>query len=389
MNEIFASALSELKQKDQLRKLSSFEGLPSKFIIRDQRRCLNLSSNNYLGLAQHPRLKEAATRATVELGTGAGGSRLLGGGNKLFDALELRLNEIRPLGKGLVFNSGFAANLGTLEVLSKIMGPIFSDKLNHASITEGLKLSGGQGTFQRYRHKDVTHLEELLKKYLDPKKPGIVCTETLFSMDGDFAPIGEILSLQKKYGFFLYLDEAHSTGCYPEFLNAAVESGRKENNLLVMGTFGKAYGGFGAYVSGSESCIDYLINHARSFIFSTALPPSVIATALEAIELVKEEPWRAGKLKAISDFSRKLMKEVDLDLGMSESHILPVIVGSNADAIKLSDFLFHGGFHAPPIRHPTVPIGKARLRINLTSEMEEGEMIQLTETLVAGLKTLK
>lgn len=386
MNSHFDATLQDLREKNQFRKIASLDGLPGKFIVRNTRRVLNLSSNNYLGLAENPRLKDAATKAVMELGTGSGGSRLLGGGNKLFDELELLVNEIRPLGKSLIFNSGFAANLGALEALSKVVGPLFSDKLNHASITEGLKLSQ---SFYRYRHRDVTHLEALLKEHLNSDKPGMVCTETLFSMDGDFAPLESLLSLQKKYGFFLYLDEAHSTGCYPELLQSAIKNLAADGKLLVMGTFGKAYGGFGAYLSGSISAIDYLINTARSFIFSTALPPSVIATAIAAIRLVEAETWRAEKLKSLANFTRQIFREAGLDIGLSESHIIPVIVGSNENTLKLSEKLFEDGYHAPAVRHPTVPVDKARLRINLTCEMEESEMVSLCESLVQGMKFLK
>jgi 8-amino-7-oxononanoate synthase len=383
----FSGRLEELRKRDQLRSLSAFEGLPGKHLVRDGRTCLNLSSNNYLGLAGHPEIKRAAAEAALEFGAGAGGSRLLGGGLPLHRELEEAVARMRPLGKALLFNTGFMANLGVIQALGPVLGPVFSDKLNHASVAEALR--GSPGSFHRYRHRDMTHLESLLAKHLGSAGPGLVCSETLFSMDGDFAPLADLLALQARYGFFLYLDEAHSTGCYPrlldEALRAATGKGIASGRILVMGTFGKAFGGFGAYVSGPAEAIDFLVNSARSFIFSTALPPAPVAAALAALRVAASESWRADKLAEISAGARKLFQARGLDIGSSESHIVPVIAGSNLRAVRLSEYLYHAGYHAPPVRHPTVPEGTARLRINLTCEMEPAEMEALADTLARGM----
>jgi 8-amino-7-oxononanoate synthase len=384
----FDQALAELGRQDQLRKRTAFEGLPGKFLEREGKRCLNLSSNNYLGLAGHTAIRRAAAEAALTMGTGAGGSRLLGGGLPLHRELELAVIKYRPLGQALLFNSGFMANLGVIQALAPVLGPIFSDKLNHASIAEALRPFSG--SFHRYRHRNMTHLENLLLKHqaLD-KGPGLVCSETLFSMDGDFAPLQDLLTLQARYGFFLYLDEAHSTGCYPRILDEVLKRGIATGRVLVMGTFGKAFGGFGAYVAGSESAIEFLVNTARSFIFSTALPPSPVAAAMAALKVAEAEPERAEKLGAIGGYTRELFRSQNLNIGLSESHIVPVLVGSNSNAIRLSEFLFQAGFHAPPVRHPTVPEGQARLRINLTCEIETTEINSLVEALVLGIKGLQ
>ena len=208
-------------------------------------------------------------------------------------------------------------------------------------------------------------------------------------MDGDFAPLEELLALQARYGFYLYLDEAHSTGCYPDFpgeaLAAGLSGGPGSGRILIMGTFGKAYGGFGAYVAGPSDAIEYLVNAARSFIFSTALPPSVAGAALEAIRTAEAEPWRRAKLAENAEFARGLFRSRGFDIGESESHIIPVIAGSNHAAMRLSEALYHAGYHAPAVRHPTVPEGRARLRINLTCDIERAEIASLADEVSSAL----
>lgn len=386
---VFAEALADLKDRDRLRSLSVLEGLPGKHVTRDGRRCLNLSSNNYLGLADHPVVKAAAAEAALAHGAGSGGSRLLGGGLPIHLDLERAVGAMRPLGKALVFNTGFMANLGALEALAPLAGPVFSDRLNHASVAEALRLM--PGNFHRYRHADMTHLESLLERTLGPAghagapsapagRPGLVVSETLFSMDGDLAPLEGLLALQARYGFFLYLDEAHSTGCRPDLLEYAMRRSLP-GRLIAMGTFGKAYGGFGAYLAGPVAVIDWLINSARSFIFSTALPPSAVGAALAALQVAEREPWRRERLEDLAGTVRESFLRRGFDIGRSGSHIVPVMAGSNAAAVALSEALFREGYHAPPVRHPTVPEGSARLRINLTSEMESSELGELAVAL--------
>ena len=383
----FTSALEGLRQQEQLRTLSALDGLPGKFLVRNGKPCLNLSSNNYLGLAGHAEVRRAAAEAALSLGAGSGGSRLLGGGLPLHRKLEESVTALRPLGKALLFNTGFMANLGVIQALAPVLGTIYSDKLNHASIAEGLRQSAG--TFHRYRHRDMTHLESLLVQHQGQggsgDKPGLVCSETLFSMDGDFAPLRDLLALQARFGFYLYLDEAHSTGCYPDLLDEAIRAGVASQRVLIMGTFGKAFGGFGAYVAGPDETIEYLLNTARTFIFSTALPPAPVAAALAALKVAQAEPWRAEKLAVLSSSTREMFHARKLNTGTSESHIIPVLTGSNAAAMRLSEYLLQAGYHAPAVRPPTIPAGTARLRINLTCEMELSEMEALADVLAQGM----
>jgi 8-amino-7-oxononanoate synthase len=386
----FDASLNEWREQDRLRSLTALDGLPGKYVLREGRRCLNLSSNDYLGLAGHPAVKQAAADAALSGGAGAGGSRLLGGGLPLHRELEVEVERMRPLGKALLFNTGFMANLGVIQALAPVLGPVFSDKLNHASVAEALR--SAPGSFHRYRHRDMTHLETLLSAHLKPgsgAQPGLVCSETLFSMDGDFAPLRELLALQARFGFYLYLDEAHSTGCYPdlagEALAAGAQGGSAPDRVILMGTFGKAYGGFGAYVAGPAPAIDFLVNAARSFIFSTALPPAVAGAALAALRTAEAEPWRRETLAENSAYARGLFRSRGFDIGASESHIVPVIAGSNRAALRLSEALFHAGYHAPPVRHPTVAEGTARLRINLNCAIGRAEIAALADEISSAL----
>lgn len=383
----FTAALGDLRQRDQLRTLSALDGLPEKFLVRNGKPCLNLSSNNYLGLTGHAEVRRAAAEAALSLGTGSGGSRLLGGGLPLHRKLEESVVAFRPLGNALLFNTGFMANLGVIQALAPVLGTIYSDKFNHASIAEGLRKSSE--TFHRYRHRDMNHLESLLVQHQGKgesgDKPGLVCSETLFSMDGDFAPLSDLLALQARFGFYLYLDEAHSTGCYPGLMNDVVRAGVTSQRILIMGTFGKAFGGFGAYVAGPDEAIEYMLNTARTFIFSTALPPAPVAAALAALKVAQAEPWRAEKLAVLSTATREMFHARKLNTGTSESHIVPVLTGSNAAALRLSEYMLQAGYHAPAVRPPTVPAGTARLRINLTCEMELSEMEALSDVLAQGM----
>jgi 7-keto-8-aminopelargonate synthetase-like enzyme len=238
----FAPRLRDLRAEDRLRGLPALDGLPGKFILREGRRCLNLSSNDYLGLAGHPQVRQAAADAALSHGAGAGGSRLLGGGLALLRDLEADIERYRPLGKALLFNTGFMANLGVIQSLAPLLGTVFSDKLNHASVAEALRAS--PETFHRYRHRDMAHLESLLSAR-QGGKPGLVVSETLFSMDGDLAPLRALLDLQARFGFYLYLDEAHSTGCLPGIAAVADDERNSDRRVLILATLVEPGGGGG------------------------------------------------------------------------------------------------------------------------------------------------
>jgi 8-amino-7-oxononanoate synthase len=327
-------------------------------------------------LANHPEIKKAALQAAEKWGTGSGGSRLLGGTQFPHVELENKLAAFHRAGRALLFNSGYTANFGILQAMGPAFDHILCDRFNHASIIDGLIQS--RKPFTRYRHVDMEHLEEILMKQQQPART-LVVTETLFSMEGDFVPLNELSDLQKRYGFFLYLDEAHSTGGYPEFLRPVEKQGY--NRTLVMGTFGKALGGFGAFAAGTSTLIEFLVNKCRSFIFTTALPASVTASALAALEVVHRERWRIDKIARLSETVRNMLTQKGFNIGQSTSHIIPVILGENQLTVDVSQYLFDQDIYALPVRPPTVPQGSARLRISLHCEMEDKELGRFVEKL--------
>ncbi|HEX2613801.1 MAG TPA: 8-amino-7-oxononanoate synthase [Fibrobacteria bacterium] len=388
----FREALEARRAQGLFRDPAVLDGAPGKWITRDvegaPKRCLNLASNNSLDLAAHPRLKARAAEALERFGAGSGGSRLLGGNLPIHNELEAALERYRPLTPGaraLVFNTGFQANLTVVSAIGELLGGVFADKLAHASVAEGLRLLPREAPFHRFRHNDIGHLEELLKQH-QPAAGGLVATESLFSMDGDFAAFEDLCALQKKYGFWLLVDEAHSTGAYPGLHERALRG--VPGRTILLGTFGKALGGFGAYVVGAPEVRDFLINFGRGFVFSTSLPPAVIGANLAAMEAADDttEAWRAEKLAAISGFARAELAKRGFDTGKAVGHIVPVILGDAARAGAVSAALLRHGFHAPAVRPPTVPAGTARLRLSLTAAFEESDVLSLCEALEASVK---
>jgi glycine C-acetyltransferase len=396
----FSVRLQGLRDQGQERTLVTLAGSPKKNVHLNGIDLIHCASNNYLDLAGHPALAEAAAKAARDGGTGAGGARLLGGTSTWHTELETKLAGYRPLGKALLFNTGFMANLGLIQALSQVLNPVFSDHANHASVMDGLMtLDRNNNSFHRYRHRDMNHLEDLLRSHAGGSgshpsaENSLVVSETLFSMDGDLAPLDDLFALQDKYGFWLLLDEAHSTLCLPDLLEPRLP-GRER--LLVMGTFGKAFGGFGAYVCGPEDAIAFLVNTCRPFLFSTALPPPVLAAAAQALQVAADEPWRVLALAKNAQHLRQGLRRQGFNLGASasgngngnakesQSHIVPVIIGSSEAAGKWSLSLREQGFHAPAIRPPTVPQGKSRLRLSLTSAFTSEEIDRLIAALVVA-----
>lgn len=381
----FTAALQRQRDQGLLRSLIPLPGAPSKWVMRDGVPCLNCASNNYLDLAGHPLMKKRALEALEEAGTGSGGSRLLGGNLPLHENLGRVVEQYRPLGKALLFNTGFQANLTLVSALGDALGGVFADRLAHASVAEGLRL--GRAPFHRFRHNDLNHLEDLLRKH-QPEPGGLVVTETLFSMDGDFAPLRDLAELQKRYGFWLLLDEAHSTACHPDLHLQGLRG--LPDRVVLMGTFGKALGSFGAYVAGPPEAVDYLINFGRGFIFSTSLPPAVLGANLGALEVVQseEEAWRPQQLLTIAAFARKELRNRGFDLGVSESHIVPIHMQTPERAVSVAALLLKDGIHAPAIRPPTVPEGTSRLRLNLTAAFTEEDVMRLVDALERSLRAV-
>jgi 8-amino-7-oxononanoate synthase len=324
---------------------------------------INFSSNNYLGIANHPELAAAAKEAIDRYGCGSGASRLISGNMALHEELENRLAEFKGTEAALVFNSGFQANTGVISTLASEGDAIFSDTLNHASIIDGCRLSRAK-TFV-YAHSDLNQLETALKQTPAARRKLIV-TETIFSMDGDEAPLVGIVELAEKYDALVMVDEAHATGIFGARGAGVVQKlGLGERVLVQMGTLGKALGGFGAYVAGSRGLCDLLVNRCRSFIFTTSLPPAVMAMAMAAIDIVKRETGRREALYHNCGNLKEGLRGLGFQLGASESPILPLIVGDASECMRLSNSLLEKGVFAQGIRPPTVPQGTSRLRITL------------------------
>ena len=374
MYENYSKILDELKSKSHFRDLKDYEGKDEKYIYFKSQKLLNLSSNNYLNFADNKEItKEFLDFAGDKYSFGSASARLLTGTLPVYKELEELISNLYGKEATLIFNSGYHANVGITSALCQNGDVIFSDKLNHASIIDGMQLA--RGKFFRYPHLDMNALETLLEKERKNYHNAIIFTESVFSMDGDIAPLKKIVELKKKYNCILLIDEAHAFGVFgKKGLGVADELGIIADVDLIVGTFGKAIGSVGAFVTGSKTLIDFLINKSRSFIFSTAIPPINVAFTKWIIE---------NKLHEVNGKSRNMLA-LGRKIG-SESHIIPVVVGENKDTIDLCEVLFHNGYFTLPIRPPTVPAGTSRIRISLTCEIEENELEKLKECISEGV----
>ena len=364
MNTSFLQTeLKNLRDKGLYRSLRRVEGDQGSTLLIDDRQVINFSSNNYLGLANHPALRAAAKEAIDRYGCGSGASRLISGNMTLHEELEDKIAELKGTEGALVFNSGFQANTGVIPVLVGKGDVILSDALNHASIIDGCRLSRSEVVV--YGHCNMDQLELALKQ-APVRGRKLIVTESLFSMDGDEAPLADIVSLAEKYGATVMVDEAHATGVYePNGAGLVAKLGLGDRILIQMGTLGKALGGFGAYIAGTRSLRELLINRCRSFIFTTSLPPAVMAISIAALDLVKKEPQRRRELRENSEQLRDGLKALGFILGDSRSQILPLMVGDATRCMQLSELLLENGVFAQGIRPPTVPVYTSRLRITL------------------------
>ncbi len=333
-------------------------------VERDGRRLVNLSSNNYLGLAGHPAIAEAMARAS-ERGAGATASRLVVGTDREVLELEERIAAFDGAEAALLFGSGYLANVGVLSALVGRGDAVFSDRLNHASIIDGIRLS--RAAVHRYEHGDAEHLEALLSA-ADPSGRRLIVTESVFSMDGDVAPLEAIADLAGRHGAALVVDEAHAGGVFgPEGQGYVHELGLAERVDLTIGTFGKAFGVYGAYASGRRLWIDYLVNTCRTFIFTTGLPPAVIGGIGAALDLVRDAGDLRRELLSKAGRFRGRLDELGFDTCGSTTQIVPAVVGENDAAVAFAHALQERGVLGVAIRPPTVPEGTARVRFSLTA----------------------
>jgi glycine C-acetyltransferase/8-amino-7-oxononanoate synthase len=357
--------LAELERLGLNRRLRLISGPQGPTVLLDGKPVLLLCSNNYLGLANHPRVREAAAEAAMRWGVGAGASRLVSGTMTIHRRLEERLAEFERSQACLLFGSGYLANIGVISALARDGDVIFSDELNHASIVDGCRLSRAEVVI--YRHLDVEHLDWSLRRHCGrrdaPGRPLIV-TDSVFSMDGDVAPLQAIVELAHAYQARVVVDEAHATGTLgPGGRGAIAQAGLQGEVDVVVGTLGKALGSYGAYVCADAAMIRYLINTSRSLIFSTAPSPPAVAAALAALELLQERPHRVQRLQSNARVLRSALAGEGFPVQEQEMHIVPLVVGDERAAMRLCQRAIEGGVFAQAIRPPTVPGGTSRLRL--------------------------
>ena len=371
-DEVFAAELARLRAAGLERGLRPVDGAQDSTIVVGGRRVLSLCSNNYLGLANHPEVVEAAVAATRAVGVGAGASRLISGSMRLHHQLEERLAAFKRANACLLFTSGYHANLGVITALVGPRDAVFSDALNHASLIDGCRLS--RAAVHVYPHVDMAALEEQLRAA--PARRRLIVTDSIFSMDGDAAPLAAICDLAERHDAMVMVDEAHATGVLGARGAGLVDAlGLHERVTAQMGTLGKALGTFGAYVAGSRALIDLLVNTARTAIFTTALPPAVAAAADAALTIVEREPERRAALRRNAAHLRAGLLALGFEVpGEADSHILPVMVGDAESTMALSSALLDRGVFAHGIRPPTVPEGTARLRATVMATHSEAEL---------------
>jgi len=373
-----ADRLDELRERGLHRRLRMISGPQGPRVLLDGRPVLLLCSNNYLGLADHPRVREAAAEAAMRWGAGAGASRLISGNMKLHRRLEERLAAFKDQEAALLFGSGYLANIGAIAALARNGEVVFSDQLNHASIIDGCRLSRAE-TFP-YRHADLDHLEWGLRKA--EGRGSLIVSDGVFSMDGDVAPIEGLVRLAHRYDCRLMVDEAHATGAIgPGGRGSVAAAGLSDQVDVVVGTLGKALGSYGAYVCGSRVLVDYLINVARPFIFSTAPPPPSVAAADAALEVLISNPHRVERLGANAKMMREALLAEGLPLAPSETQIVPVMVGDPEVTVQLSELALERGVFAQGIRPPTVPEGTSRLRLATMATHRGSELVRAAKVI--------
>jgi 8-amino-7-oxononanoate synthase len=377
--------LQELHDRGLHRSLRLVEGPQGPRVTLGERDVLLLCSNNYLGLADHPRVREAAATAAIEWGAGAGASRLISGNMEPHRALEAQLAAFKGYESALVFGSGYLANTGTITALAGEGEVVFSDELNHASIVDGCRLSKAR-TFV-YRHGDLDHLAWGLGEA--GERAALIVSDGVFSMDGDVAPLAGLIEMARRHSTRLMVDEAHATGAIgPGGRGAVAAAGLSGEVDVVVGTLGKALGSYGAYVCADAESIDYLVNRARPFVFSTALPPTSVAAAGAALEILEAEPERVERLQANAAVLRAGLAAEGLDTGEQPTQIVPIVVGDAEPTMELCERLLERGVFAQGIRPPTVPEGSSRLRFTVMSTHDAEQLREAARSTGAAAREL-
>ncbi|HON85279.1 MAG TPA: 8-amino-7-oxononanoate synthase [Syntrophorhabdaceae bacterium] len=363
MIERLEGRLKDIREKGNYRQIRYIRPLSSTRIIYGSKECLNLCSNSYLSLHTHPEIIEAAREALLLYGAGTCSSRSVSGSIDLYKRLEEEVAKYKKYPRGLIFSNGYLANIGIISTLTERGDVIFSDELNHSSLIHSMRLTRAKKVI--YKHRDMNDLEDRIKNDKSKGRRFLV-TETIFSMDGDIAPLRDIYELKKRYDLNIIIDDAHGTGVFGEKGTGIEEMFGLSGEMDVhMATFGKALGSYGAFALAGDTVIEYLINRARTFMYTTALPPATIASSMKAIEIVKKDNSFKRFLWENIDNFRKGLKEAGFNLADSEGPIIPIIVGEDKKTVKMQEMLLEMGIFLQAIRPPTVPEGTSRLRLTI------------------------
>lgn len=366
-----AQELESLDSKTLLRSIPAIDHGAERYLEFGGKKLINLASNDYLGFSCRTEFKKAACKAVEDYGCGAAASRLVTGNFAIYDDLERKVAGFQGKDDAVFFPAGYSANLAIMDALADRHTIVFSDKLNHASILDGIRLSGAKQV--RYRHNDVDHLKMMVDRYADVDRK-ILVTDTIFSMDGDLAPLEDIIAVCEENDIFIVLDEAHAEGVFGSGRGLAWQLGLSDKVDLHMGAFSKSFGSLGGYIAADRSVVSLLRNYGRSFVFSTALPPAVVGANLSALNYVMDHPEIGENLLEKAQRLREFLKGLGFKTGNSESQIIPVILKDNEMTLAARDFLINKGLYTAAIRPPTVPQNTARLRLSLRADLSSEDM---------------
>ena len=384
LDPLAEASLEAIRSRGTYRRMRVLEGAQGPRAVVDGRPVLHFAGSNYLDLAHHPEVIEASVRAARDHGCASGGSRLISGNLRIHEHLEEELAELLGTEAALVFSTGYMANAGVIPALAGRGDVIVSDALNHASIIDGCRLARAETRV--FPHGDLDALEATLRRLASSRRRVLLAVDGIYSMDGDLAPLGEMVALARRFDAMLLLDDAHGTGTLGARGGGTAEQlGVNQGIDVVVGTLGKALGSFGAFVAGSAALRDLLVNVARSFIFSCALAPPQVEAARAALRLLGREPWRREQLRANGERLRRLLGDRGVSTHPSTTHIIPVILGENQRTMATGERLLERGFFAQGIRHPSVPEGSARLRLTPMATHREEEIDALADAVAAEI----
>ena len=385
MNENWITKkLDNFNEKKLIRHINSFDKTGG-IIFQNNKRILNFSTNDYLNLSNHPYVKEKAIKATEKYGAGSGSSRLVSGTLSIHEELEAKIAHHKNYPDALVFGSGYMANIGIIPSLANRKDVIISDRLVHSCILDGIKLSGAKHV--RFKHNDLISLKTRLQECSDIQNKKIIVVESVYSMDGDLAPLKEIFALAEKHNALLMVDEAHATGTIGNSGRGLINQLDLESKIpFAMGTMSKGIGSYGGFIACSNNFKKLLIQEASSFIYTTALPPSAISASIAAIEIMERESSLGLNLQKKSTKFRKIMNESGIDTMNSKSQIIPIVIGDNQKTLNIAERLSKEGIIVGAIRPPTVPEGSARLRVSISLAHTEEDLIFAAEKIIKVVK---